>query len=130
MKLLLAALRESATTTLKKGRFLAPPRERRITTMMNSPKREKGVILRELGTDWQGNSGFARAMKKSKQKPREGHCPRGVGRKPSLRIRSDGRSSYCVKNTAIPPLGNPTPPAVAEGPLVNGEKTKPPPVNT
>src|ERR1700716_4218945 len=35
MKSLPAALRESATTTLKKGRFLAPPRERRITTMMN-----------------------------------------------------------------------------------------------
>jgi hypothetical protein len=54
---------------------------------------EKGVILRELGTDWQGNSGFARAMEKSKQKPREGHCPRGVGKTPSLRTRNDGRSS-------------------------------------
>src|SRR5882762_3125116 len=91
MKSLPAALRESATTTLKKGRFLAPPRERRITTMTNCPKLEKGVILRELGTDWQGNSGFARAMEKSKQKPREGLPCAGFGRKPSLRIRSDGR---------------------------------------
>src|SRR5437879_12835633 len=67
-------------------------------------------------------------MEKSKQKPREGHAPRGGWkRKPSLRIRNDGRSSYCVKNTAIPPLGNPTPPAMAEL-LVNGENTKPPPV--
>jgi len=44
---------------------------------------EKGVILRELRCDWQGKrglrpAGFARAMEKSKQKPREGHCPRGV----------------------------------------------------
>src|SRR5437879_13851019 len=67
-------------------------------------------------------------MEKSKQKPREGHAPRGGWkRKPSLRIRNDGRSSYCAKNTAIPPLGNPTPPAVEEV-LVNGENTKPPPV--
>src|SRR6266446_3441071 len=57
MKLLLAALRESATTTLKKGRFLAPPRERRITTMIKD-RVEKGVILRELRWDWQGKSGF------------------------------------------------------------------------
>src|SRR6266498_2710471 len=57
MKLLLAALRESATTTLKKGRLLAPPRERRITTMMND-RVEKGVILRELRGGWQGKSGL------------------------------------------------------------------------
>src|SRR4051812_18287845 len=31
-------LRESATTTLKKGRFLAPPRARRMTTMIGSRK--------------------------------------------------------------------------------------------
>src|SRR5206468_2503285 len=31
---------------------------------------EKGVILRELSTDWQGKRGFRRAMEKSKQKPR------------------------------------------------------------
>src|SRR5438552_3626328 len=67
-------------------------------------------------------------MEKSKQKPRERHCPARGGRTLSLRIRNDRRFDYCVKNTAIPPLGNPTPPAVAEGPLVNGEKTKPPPV--
>src|SRR5207249_6304726 len=54
---------------------------------------EKGVILRELRWDWQGKAGFARATpwRSAKQKPREGHAPRGVGRKPSLRIRSDGR---------------------------------------
>src|SRR5437667_12640795 len=69
-------------------------------------------------------------MEKSKQKPRERHCPARGGRTLSLRIRNDRRFDYCVKNTAIPPLGNPTPPAVAEGPLVNGEKTNPPPVNT
>src|SRR2546430_673397 len=69
-------------------------------------------------------------MEKSKQKPRERHCPARGGRTLSLRIRNDGRFDYCVKNTAIPPLGNPTPPAVAEGPLVNGEKTQPPPVAT
>src|SRR5438552_15275988 len=67
-------------------------------------------------------------MEKSKQKPRERHCPARGGRTLSLRIRNDRRFDYCVKNPAIPPLGNPTPPAVAEGPLVNGEKTKPPPV--
>src|SRR2546428_12982688 len=55
MKSLPAARRESATTTLKKGRFLAPPRERRITTMMNT-EAEKGVILRELRCDWQGKA--------------------------------------------------------------------------
>src|SRR6185295_3433208 len=33
-------LRESATTMLKNGRFLAPPRERRITTMCSTLKSE------------------------------------------------------------------------------------------
>src|SRR3979490_667054 len=59
--------------------------------------------------------------------PRRALPLRGVGRKPSLRMRNDGRLAYCVKNTAIPPLGNPTPPPLVEV-LVNGENTKPPPV--
>src|SRR6266851_7219601 len=71
MKLLLAALRESATTTLKKGRFLAPPRERRITTMMND-RVEKGVILRELRWDWQGKSGFGLSASPSLCVPKPG----------------------------------------------------------
>src|SRR5207302_9311086 len=50
-------------------------------------------LHRHARTDWQGNSGFAGAMEKSKQKPREGHRPRGVGAKPSLRMRSDGVST-------------------------------------
>src|SRR5215467_5091754 len=54
MKRLFAALCESATTTLKNGRFLAPPRASRITTMSGIPPVEKGVILRDLGSDWQG----------------------------------------------------------------------------
>src|SRR5467141_1658155 len=88
---------------------------------------EKGVILRELRYDWQGKRGLS---PERKQKPREGHRPargwnEGVAANAQRR-----RFDYCVKNTAIPPLGNPTPPAVAEGPVVNGEKTKPPPVNT
>src|SRR5271169_2799736 len=49
-------LRESATTTLKNGRFLEPPRENRIITMGNLPKlnsnakgREFYAILRRYG---------------------------------------------------------------------------------
>src|SRR5688500_1768342 len=41
------ARRESATTTLKNGRFLAPPRAKRITTIRKSRRKaEEGVILR------------------------------------------------------------------------------------
>src|SRR5438128_2443481 len=58
MKLLLAALRESATTTLKKGRFSAPPRERRITTMIKD-RVEKAVILRELRGGGKRKAGLA-----------------------------------------------------------------------
>src|SRR6267143_4457828 len=89
---------------------------------------EKGVILRELSPDWQGNSGFARAVACTEQtKPREGHCP-ARGWKETVAADPQRRTfSYRVKNTAIPPLGNPTPPPLAEV-LVNGEKTKPPPV--
>src|SRR5713101_5744026 len=77
MKSLPAARRESATTTLKKGRFLAPPRESRITTMTNLTEAEKGVILRELRCDWQGKRGLrpCDGLEKGKQKPREGYCP-------------------------------------------------------
>src|SRR5260221_3901292 len=67
-------------------------------------------------------------MEKSKQKPREGHRPARGWNEAVAANAQRRRFDYCVKNTAIPPLGNPTPPAVAEGPLVNGEKTKPPPV--
>jgi len=51
---------------------------------------EKGVILRELRCDWQGKRGLS---PERKQKPREGHRPRGVGTKASLRMRSDGVST-------------------------------------
>src|SRR5882672_8196125 len=57
MKRLFAALCESATTTLKNGRFLAPPRASRITTISGSPRVEKGVILREVRGGRQGKSG-------------------------------------------------------------------------
>src|SRR5436309_11230370 len=96
MNSLPAARRESTTTTLKKGRFLAPPRERRITTMTNLTEAEKGVILRELSTDWQGKRGLRRAMEKSKQKPREGRCPARGWKETAVADRSDGRfASAC-----------------------------------
>src|SRR6516225_9197154 len=57
MKRLFAALCESATTTLKNGRFLAPPRASRITTISGSPRVEKGVILREVRGGRQGKNG-------------------------------------------------------------------------
>src|SRR5258706_14848080 len=88
---------------------------------------EKGVILRELRCDWQGKRGLS---PERKQKPREGHRPARGWNEAVAANATRRRFDYCVKNTAIPPLGNPTPPAVAEGPLVNGEKTRPPPVNT
>jgi len=52
---------------------------------------EKGVILRELGTDWQGNSGFAEQWRRANKNPAKGITLRGVGSKPSPRIRCDGR---------------------------------------
>src|SRR6266853_4619906 len=88
---------------------------------------EKGVILRELRCDWQGKRGLS---PERKQKPRDGHRPARGWKEAAAANAQRRRFDYCVKNTAIPPLGNPTPPAVAEGPLVNGEKTRPPPVNT
>src|SRR6185295_13159629 len=39
--------RESATTMLKKGRFFAPPRASRITTMVENPVGEAGTGSRE-----------------------------------------------------------------------------------
>src|SRR5439155_5772386 len=87
---------------------------------------EKGVILRELRCDCKENAGFRQSTNKN---PAKGIARAGLER--SRRCDAQRRRfDYCAKNTAIPPLGNPTPPAVAEGPLVNGEKTKPPPVNT
>src|SRR5438128_371865 len=120
MKSLPAARRESATTTLKKGRFLAPPRERRITTMMNDRSLEKGVILRELRCDWQGSSELRPSdiLEKRKQNPAKGMPRAGLEGNRRCGSAATVVSSYWVKNTAIPPLGNPTPPAVAEGPLV------------
>src|SRR5688572_2277587 len=48
------ARRESATTTLKNGRFLAPPRAKRITTMwVCQSECGKGVILRQFLTSAQ-----------------------------------------------------------------------------
>jgi len=45
-------LRESATTTLKKGRFLAPPRANLMTTMI-PPEQKKALIIRRKIGQWQ-----------------------------------------------------------------------------
>jgi hypothetical protein len=41
---------------------------------------EKGVILRELGTDWQGNSGFAERWRKANKNPAKGIARAGLER--------------------------------------------------
>src|SRR5262249_8330611 len=46
-------LRESATTMLKKGRFLAPPRASRITTIAIPERREKTLIIEQKNGSWQ-----------------------------------------------------------------------------
>src|SRR5712691_1119780 len=76
---------------------------------------EKGVILRELGTDWQGNSGFARAAacRRANKNPAKDICPRGVGRKPSLRIRSDGRFELVRVEHRDSAVGEPDAPCVS-----------------
>src|SRR5690348_3319574 len=85
MKRLPAALCESATTTLKNGRFLAPPRASRITTMSGSPRVEKGVILRELRGGWQGKSGCAgnRPPESRSANPRELEAQTGEHLRPA-----------------------------------------------
>src|SRR6266849_3379137 len=76
---------------------------------------EKGVILRELGTDWQGNSGFARAMEKSKQKPREGYFP-ARGWKETVAADPQRRSFELLREEhRDPAVGEPDAPSVGGG---------------
>src|SRR6267378_3372079 len=60
------AKRESATTILKNGRFLAPPRASRITTMTSILKSAKRAILRRLFRDLQGKFGPAKRPRQAR----------------------------------------------------------------
>src|SRR5262245_27270623 len=84
IKRLPAALCESATTTLKNGRFFAPPRASRITTISGSPPVEKGVILRELRGGWQGKRGRCASRRVSRSaNPRELQAQTGEHPRPA-----------------------------------------------
>src|SRR5689334_10380232 len=59
MNFLLAARRESATTTWKNGRLFAPPRCSLITTIWkDSANREKARIIRYKSEHWEASGGF------------------------------------------------------------------------